>query len=478
MNFDDYRGIWVFIEVKDGRIAPVSLELLGAGRLLADKRRTELAGVIIGEGIKPLADTAFAYGADTLYVYDAPIYKHYRTETYMKALLACTEKYKPEIILYGATSTGKDLASAVATDLPTGLTADTTILDVEEDTGLLLASRPAFGGNIMATILCKKYRPQMATVRPKVMKALSPEAGRTGRLIEESIPLQEEDVRTKVLDIVRATTAKVRIDEADVIVAGGKGMGSPAGFQLIHQLAGVLGAAVGASRDVVEAGWIEHHHQVGQTGLTVTPKVYFAIGISGAIQHIVGMQNAGLIIAINKDPNAAIFQSCHYGIVGDAFEIVPLLIGQFQAALEPGSDAEGEFDSDSEAESATGAEAADGSGAADTASSVQGSTAAAESGAAEGADTVGGNGDTVEGGATAVRSETTGADAVSTNGALSEADVLREAEPKVNTAATAEGKPPDPGAGSGDAPAAGAPDEPRSKSDALGGKEDTHVRKI
>ncbi|TDG00251.1 electron transfer flavoprotein subunit alpha/FixB family protein [Paenibacillus piri] len=333
MEFDDYRGVWVFIEEKDGHIAPVSLELLGAGRRLADKRGAELAGVVIGDQVGTLADTVFEYGADVVYLYDDPIFKHYRTETFMKALLACTQKYKPEIILYGATSTGKDLASAVATDLPTGLTADTTILDVEEDTGLLLASRPAFGGNIMATILCKKYRPQMATVRPKVMKALPPESGRRGRLIAESIPLREDEVRTKVLDIVKDTVKHVRIDEADVIVAGGKGLGSPGGFQLIHQLAGVLGAAVGGSRDVVEAGWIEHHHQVGQTGVTVTPKIYFAIGISGAIQHLVGMQNSGLIIAINKDPEAAIFQACHYGIVGDAFEIVPMLIEQFNDVL-------------------------------------------------------------------------------------------------------------------------------------------------
>ncbi|WP_027409053.1 electron transfer flavoprotein subunit alpha/FixB family protein [Anoxybacteroides tepidamans] len=333
MNFADYRGIWVYLEVKDGHIAPVSLELLGAGRKLADKRKTELAGVLIGSGIKQLASTAFAYGADVVYVYDAPIFAHYRTEPYMHALLDCCRKHKPEVLLYGATPTGKDLASAIATDLPTGLTADTTVLDIEEDTGLLLASRPAFGGNIMATILCKKYRPQMATVRPKVMKALPPDPTRTGKIIEEQITLREEDVRTKVLEIVRETTKKVRIDEADIIVAGGKGMGSKEGFQLIHQLADALGAAVGASRDVVEAGWIDHHHQVGQTGVTVTPKIYFAIGISGAIQHIVGMQNSELIIAINKDPNAPIFQSCHYGIVGDAFEIVPLLIEQIKREL-------------------------------------------------------------------------------------------------------------------------------------------------
>lgn len=333
MDFQDYKDIWVFIEEKDGVIAPVSLELLGAGRKLADKRSCQLGGILIGENITHLSKTIFEYGGDIAYVYDQPIFKHYRTESFMKALLHCSEKYKPEIILYGATSTGKDLASAVATDLPTGLTADTTDLDVEEDTGLLLASRPAFGGNIMATILCKKYRPQMATVRAKVMKALTPEAGRLGKLVEENIPLQEEDIRTKVLEIVKETTKKVRIDEADIIVAGGKGLGSAEGFQLVHRLAETLGGAVGASRDVVEAGWVDHAHQVGQTGLTVTPKIYFAIGISGAIQHIVGMKNSGLIIAINKDPDAAIFQSCHYGLVGDAFEIVPILIEQFQKAM-------------------------------------------------------------------------------------------------------------------------------------------------
>lgn len=301
MNFEEYHGVWVFMEEKEGKIAPVSLELLGAGRKLADKRGTELAGVLIGSDITHLASTVFEYGADTVYVYDQPIFELYRTESFMKALLHCSEKYKPEIILYGATSTGKDLASAVATDLPTGLTADTTELDVEVDTGLLLASRPAFGGNIMATILCKKYRPQMATVRPKVMKALQQEKGRTGKLVKETIAIKEEDMRTKVLEIVRHTTKKIKIDEADIIVAGGKGLGSAQGFDLIHTLANTLGGVVGASRDVVEAGWVEHHHQVGQTGVTVTPKIYFAIGISGAIQHIVGMKNSGLIIAINKD---------------------------------------------------------------------------------------------------------------------------------------------------------------------------------
>ncbi|MFN7249439.1 MAG: electron transfer flavoprotein subunit alpha/FixB family protein [Anaerobacillus sp.] len=333
MDFKDYRGIWVFIEIKDGKVAPVSLELLGAGRELADKRKTDLAGLIIGNDVEKYVTTLYEHGADLVYMYEDEIFNHYRTESYMRAVFDCSEKHKPEVILYGATPNGKDLASAVATDLPTGLTADTTILDIEEDTGLLLASRPAFGGNIMATILCKKYRPQMATVRPKVMKALTPDVNRVGTLIKETIDLKEDDIRTKVLEIVRETTRNASIDEADIIVAGGKGLGSKNGFQLIHQFAEVLGAAVGASRDVVEAGWVGHHHQVGQTGLTVTPKIYFAIGISGAIQHIVGMQNSGLIIAINKDPDAPIFQTCHYGIVGEAAEVVPLLIKAFEEAL-------------------------------------------------------------------------------------------------------------------------------------------------
>ncbi|MFY0545372.1 electron transfer flavoprotein subunit alpha/FixB family protein [Brevibacillus sp. H7] len=334
MNLQDYRGVWVFLEQKDSGIAPVSLELLGAGRKLADKRGVPLAGVLIGEGVKHLAQTAIHFGADIVYVYDDPIFRDYRTESFMRAVIEAVQKYKPEIFLYGATSTGKDLASAVATDLATGLTADTTLLDVDAETGLLEASRPAFGGNIMATILCKKDRPQMATVRPKVMKAMPPDYSRTGEIVEERIALREEDIRTKVLKIVRESRAKVRLDDADIIVAGGKGLGSKNGFQLIHQFAEVIGATVGASRDAVEAGWIEHPHQVGQTGVTVTPKIYFAIGISGAIQHLVGMQNSGLIIAINKDPDAPIFQACHYGIVGDAFEVVPILIEEFQRVLD------------------------------------------------------------------------------------------------------------------------------------------------
>ncbi len=330
MNLDDYRGVWVFIEQNDGKIEGVSLELLGAGRKLADKLQVPLAGFLLGNEIKPLANKIISYGADVVYMVDHPVLKHYRTESYMRGVMLLAEKYKPEIILYGATPNGKDLASAVATDLNTGLTADTTMLDVDIDNRLLEASRPAFGGNIMATILCKKHRPQMATVRPKVMKALEPVSGRKGKIIEENISLQEEDMRTKVLQIVNDVTKKANLADAHVIVCGGKGMGDLQNFQLLYEFAETIGATVGGTRDVVEAGWLPHHLQIGQTGETVTPKIYFAVALSGAIQHVVGMKNSDFIIAINKDPNAPIFDVATYGIVGDAMEILPKLIEQFK----------------------------------------------------------------------------------------------------------------------------------------------------
>lgn len=335
---DEYRGVWVFIEQNDGKIEGVSLELLGAGRKLADKLDVPLSGILLGYEIKSLCQEVIAYGADQVYVIDNEVMKDYRTESYMKAVINLAEKYKPEIFLYGATSNGKDLASAVATDLSTGLTADTTMLDVEVDKRLLEASRPAFGGNIMATILCKKHRPQMATVRPKVMKALEPDPDRQGEVIEEAITLSEDDMRTKVIKIVKDVTKKVNLADAHVVVAGGKGMGDFQNFQLIHDLADAIGATVGGTRDVVEAGWLPHEQQVGQTGETITPKVYFAIGISGAIQHVVGMKNSEFIIAINKDPDAPIFDVATYGIVGDALEIVPKLIKELKEARERGGE--------------------------------------------------------------------------------------------------------------------------------------------
>ncbi|MDG5790088.1 electron transfer flavoprotein subunit alpha/FixB family protein [Evansella sp. AB-P1] len=333
MNMDEYRGVWVFIEQIEGKVLDVGLELLGAGKELAEKLEVDLCGVLIGNNVKHLANEVFEYGADKVYVIDDPIVDQYRTETYMVAVGDLVRKYKPEIFLYGATANGKDLASAVATEVMTGLTADTTLLDVNVEKRLFEASRPAFGGNIMATILCKKHRPQMATVRPKVMKKQEPETGRTGELIEETISLKEENLRTKVLDIVRDTSKKVNLEDADIIVAAGKGIKDEKGLQMVAGLADVLNGTLGASRDIVEAGLISHDHQVGQTGLTVTPKLYIAIGISGAVQHTVGMENSETIIAINNDPDAAIFNKAHYGIVADAFEIVPILTEEFKKAL-------------------------------------------------------------------------------------------------------------------------------------------------
>lgn len=333
MNLEEYQGVWVFIEQNEGEIEGVSLELLGAGRTLADKLQVPLAGVLLGDNIRPLANQVIYYGADEVYVIDHHVLKTYRTESYMKGVILLAEKYKPEIFLYGATPNGKDLASAVATDLSTGLTADTTMLDVDISNRLFEASRPAFGGNIMATILCKKHRPQMATVRPKVMKALELDQNRQGKIIEESIDLIEEDMRTKVLQIVKDVSKKASLADAHVIVCGGKGMGDLLNFQMLYELADTIGASVGGTRDVIEAGWLPHELQIGQTGETVTSKVYFAIGISGAIQHVVGMKNSETIIAINKDPNAPIFDVATYGIVGDALEIVPKLIDQFKELL-------------------------------------------------------------------------------------------------------------------------------------------------
>ncbi|OIK14834.1 electron transfer flavoprotein subunit alpha [Bacillus sp. MUM 116] len=336
MSLKEYRGVWVFIEQNEGKIEGVSLELLGAGRKLADMLQVPLGGFLLGKGIQSLSNKVIEYGAGEVYLIDHPVLRDYRTESYMKGVNMLAEKYKPEIILYGATPNGKDLASAVATDLNTGLTADTTMLDIDLDNRLLEASRPAFGGNIMATILCKKHRPQMATVRPKVMKALEPVKGRIGNVIEEHITLKEEDMRTKVLQIVNDVTKKANLADAHVIVCGGKGMGDEKNFQLIHEFAETIGASVGGTRDVVEAGWLPHYLQIGQTGETVTPKVFFAIAVSGAIQHVVGMKNSNTIIAINKDPKAPIFDVATYGIVGDAMEIVPKLIELFKMVKKGG----------------------------------------------------------------------------------------------------------------------------------------------
>ncbi|AEG58378.1 electron transfer flavoprotein subunit alpha [Desulforamulus ruminis] len=321
-----YQGVWVFIEQREGQIMPVSLELLGAGRQLAQKLGVELAGVLLGHQVCGLANKVYECGADKVYLVDNPALRYYRTETYMQVFVDLAKEYLPEIILMGATTTGRDLAGAVATELRTGLTADCTGLDIDLQQRLLLATRPAFGGNIMATIVSKAHRPQMATVRPKVMRMPALAPGRQGALVQKEVSLKEEDLLTRVLEIVQEQGEQVNLQEAEIIVAGGRGLGDRDGFQKIcFGLAEALGGRVGASRAAVEAGWIDHKYQVGQTGVTVAPKIYFALGISGAIQHLVGIRGADVIIAINTDPNAPIFKECTYGLVGDVFKLVPLL---------------------------------------------------------------------------------------------------------------------------------------------------------
>jgi electron transfer flavoprotein alpha subunit len=326
-----YRGVWVVIEQYDGVTAKVSWELLGKGAELAKVLGVQLSAIIIGHGVEHLCSEAFEHYADRAVILDAPVYRHYRTQTYSEAICILIEKYRPEVILMGATAQGRDLAGAVATVVKTGLTADCTGLGIDA-TRNLMQTRPAFGGNIMATIMCDKYRPQMATVRPHVMPMPEPQAGRTGEIIRESFAPQEQDILVKVLEVINDRDGKDQIDvaAAEIIVSGGRGLMNKENFSLLQDLADELGGVVGASRSAVDAGWISHSRQVGQTGKTVRPKIYIACGISGAIQHMVGMQDSDVIIAINRDPEAPIFQVATYGVVGDLFQVIPSFIGRIQ----------------------------------------------------------------------------------------------------------------------------------------------------
>ena len=322
----EYKGVWVFTEHTEGKAAEVSWELLGVGGDLAKTLGVELCSVVIGDKVEHLCQEAFAYGAANVYLIDDPVFHYYRTESYYKAICYLVEKYKPEIILVGATGLGRDLAGAVATKLATGLTADCTGLSIDER-GFLLQTRPAFGGNIMATILTENTRPQMSTVRPHVMTMPKKNASLKGEIIRESVPFKEEDFTSKVLEIIRDSKADdIDIAAADIIVSGGRGMSAVENFRMLQELADELGGVVGCSRAVVEAGWLPVERQVGQTGKTVRPKIYIACGISGAIQHLVGMQTSDVIIAINRDKEAPIFEVATYGIVGDVFEVVPAII--------------------------------------------------------------------------------------------------------------------------------------------------------
>ncbi len=319
------KGVWVFCEQKRGTIQTISYELLGKGRQLADQLKTELCAVLLGHDIENKCRELIHRGADTVYLVDHCALKNYLDDPYSRILVNLVKKHKPEIFLCGATSIGRSLISRVAVKLHTGLTADCTDLQIDENKKILLQTRPAFGGNIMATIITPNHRPQMATVRHKVMKEAPVNPSRKGRIVKEVFSEDEYASRTKILDIIEEISSTINIAEADIIVSGGRGMKSAVNFKILEELACVLNAAVGASRAAVDNEWMPYSHQVGQTGKTVCPKIYIACGISGQIQHLVGMQSSDIIIAINNDPCAPIFQVSTYGIVGDLFEVIPLL---------------------------------------------------------------------------------------------------------------------------------------------------------
>lgn len=327
-----YHGIMVFAECRHGILAPVTHELLGIGRKLADQRGAGLAVVVLGEGLDRYAPALIASGADTVLLVQHKALAQFQEDIYARLLARIIRERKPEVVLAGATAIGCSVVPYVATLLGTGLTADCTGLSIREEDGLLLQTRPAFGGNIMATIECPNTRPQMATVRPKVMTPAEPDPSRKGEVLQ--IVPAEDEVQSAaiVLESVQSAGDQVNIQEVEALVAGGRGLGSEKGFALLRELADELNASVAASRAAVDAGWIPYPHQVGQTGKTVCPKLYVACGISGAVQHTVGMQSSKVVVAINRDPEAPIFNVASYGLVGDLYEIIPELTRQLREA--------------------------------------------------------------------------------------------------------------------------------------------------
>lgn len=330
IDIEGYKGVWIFAEQRRGKVSSVAYELLGIGRKLADDLKTDLSAVLLGTA-ETEAKELIGWGADKVYLSKDQIFESFNDEPYSQLLTSLITEHRPEIVLAGATPMGRSFIPRVAARLRTGLTADCTSLAIDKGTGNLLQVRPAFGGNIMATILCPNNRPQMATVRPRVMKRRTYDEGRAGDIID--VEAGGITSRTKVLETVKEISdITVNLQEADIIVSGGRGLGEPKGFKLMEELAELFGGAVGSSRAAVDAGWIAYRHQVGQTGKTVCPKIYFACGISGAVQHLVGMQSSDIIIAINKNPEAPIFNVATYGVVGDLYEIVPLLIKKIKEA--------------------------------------------------------------------------------------------------------------------------------------------------
>jgi len=330
-DISHYKDIWVFIEQTDGKAEHVSFELLTKARELASQRNCHVAAVSVGKSVSHLAEDVFKYGAEKFYIIEDEVLKDYRTEPYRDAVSELVVKYKPEIFLIGATTQGRDLSGTVATVLRTGLTADTTKQDIDPETGFLWMTRPTFGGSLMATIFCPKHRPQMSTVRPGVFKAIPLDTPINGEIIKEKVDFSEEDIVKKILKKVISSEGNVNLGFFDVIVSGGKGMGNKENFNMLRELADLLGGTWAGSRKAVELGYIPQTRQVGQTGQTVHPKLYIACGISGAIQHLVGMQTSEIIIAINTDKDAPIFNVSTYCIVEDALKFVPKLIEQLKS---------------------------------------------------------------------------------------------------------------------------------------------------
>lgn len=330
-DFSDYRGVFVFAEQRNGKLVNCGLELIGEGKKLAKDLDTDVTAMLIGDGVEGLAKELIAYGADKVLVAQSPLLKDYTTEGYTKAIEQMIQAKKPEIILIGATNIGRDLGPRLAARINTGLTADCTKLEIDKENRRIMQTRPAFGGNIMATIITPNHRPQMSTVRPGVMAKMERDDKRTGEVENFPVDIKAEDIRTQVVEFVKSLKQIVNLEEADIIVSGGRGVGSAEGFAILHELADLLGGVVGASRAAVDSGFISQDHQVGQTGKTVRPKLYIACGISGAIQHLAGMQNSDVIVAINKDQFAPIFKVADYGIVGEYEKVIPELISQIKA---------------------------------------------------------------------------------------------------------------------------------------------------
>ncbi|MDW8802258.1 electron transfer flavoprotein subunit alpha/FixB family protein [Clostridium sp. A1-XYC3] len=329
---NEYKGIWVFAEQREGKLQEVTLELLGKSRIMADKIKDKVTALLLGENVSHLSDELISYGADSVVIVEDSSLKAYQTNAYTSAIRQIVNKHKPSILLFGATTIGRDLAPRLSTRLETGLSADCIDLEIDKD-GILIQTKPSFGGNIMVEIICPNRRPQMATVRPKVLGTPEKDLKRKGSKVFETVSINPTDILTTLIKSVKETTSAEKIEDASIVVAGGRGMQNKENFDKLYPLADVLGAMVGGTRPAVNEGWIGEDKQIGQSGKTISPKLMICCGIGGAVQYLVGMQTAETVIAINKDPNAAIFNYADYGIVGDCSEIIPILTEKLRSLL-------------------------------------------------------------------------------------------------------------------------------------------------